>query len=95
MKIIDIWISQRNLKRAEQIPAMIKDLKIGKRLPPVLLIRTEDNLIQLEDGHHRLLAYWLAGREFLNYDEYLLVEKDQWKPIKGKIDLLIKHGQNG
>jgi len=88
MEIMNIWISQRNLKRAEQIPAMILDLKNGKRLPPVLLIRTENNLIQLEDGHHRLLAYWLAGRETLNFDEYFLVEKDQWKPITGKIDLI-------
>lgn len=88
MEIMNIWISQRNLKRAEQIPAMILDLKNGKRLPPVLLIRTENNLIQLEDGHHRLLAYWLAGRETLNFDEYFLVEKDQWKPIIGKINLI-------
>lgn len=90
MDITNIWMSQRNLRRAGQIPAMIDTLCEGGVLPPIILARCEDGEIQVEDGHHRLTAIWLSGRSNLCYDEYIVVEKDQWKSRIGRISDLIQ-----
>jgi len=34
--------------------------------------RFEDNSLFLHDGHHRMLAIWLAGRNFIRTDEFEL-----------------------
>jgi len=87
MDITKIWLSQRNLRRAGQIPAMIETLCEGGVLPPITLARCEDGEIQVEDGHHRLTAIWLSGRTALNYDEYFVIEKEQWKPRVGRLTI--------
>lgn len=74
MDITKIWLSQRNLRRAGQIPAMVETLCEGGVLPPIILARCEDGEIQVEDGHHRLRAIWLSGRITLYSDEYYVVE---------------------
>lgn len=89
MNITNIWMSQKNLRRAEQIPEMVECLLDGECLPPITLARDEDGEVQLEDGHHRLVAIWLSGRDELERHEYLLLEKDQWRPRFGKIDKLL------
>jgi hypothetical protein len=89
MDIAKIWVSQRNLQRFEQIQGMIDSLVAGEFLPPITLARCEDGQIQVEDGHHRLVAYWLAGRQRLEKHEYMLLEKDQWKPRCGRIEDLL------
>lgn len=84
MDITKIWMSQRNLRRAGQIPAMVKTLCEGGVLPPITLAHCEDGEIQVEDGHHRLMAIWFSGRKILDNHEYFVVEKDQWKPRTGR-----------
>ena len=81
--ISDIWLSHRKLRNPAQLCGMIENLEA---LPPIILARCEDGELQLEDGHHRLTAYWLSGRDHLYPYEYVLLEKDQWRPRKGKID---------
>lgn len=88
MQIARIWMAQRFLRRAGQIPAMIEALHEGDVLPRIILLHTEDGEIQVQDGHHRLVAYWLAGRRTLNKHEYLLLEGDQNRPRCGKIERL-------
>lgn len=91
MDIMKIWMSQRNLYRAKQIPAMIEELKDDGELPRIILNRDEDGEIQVQDGHHRLTAIWLSGRTILYKHEYLLVEQNHWRPRCGKIvDLVNK-----
>ena len=93
MQIMKIYVSQRKLRDAGQIPAMIETLETGGVLPRVLLSHSQDGSIQIEDGHHRLVAIWLSGRRELKQHEYLLLEKDQWRPRFGKItDLLARCG---
>lgn len=88
MDIEKIWVSQRKLRRAGQIPAMIKSLEI-EHLPAIMLERFEDESVQLRDGHHRLAAIWLSGRRKLEDWEYIIVESDQWRPRFGKVEDLI------
>jgi hypothetical protein len=87
MDITKIWLSQRNLRRAGQIPAMIETLCEGGVLPPITLARCEDGEIQVEDGHHRLTAIWLSGKTALDDHEYFVIEKDQWKPRVGRLSV--------
>ena len=90
MRISGIYMSQRQLGRAAQIPAMIETLEAGGCLPRITLSRLEDGSIQVEDGHHRLVAIWMTGRQELKQHEYLLLEKDQWRPRFGRITDLLK-----
>lgn len=78
------------LRRKEQIAGMIQKLNDGGWLPPIIISQNEDEEFQLEDGHHRLVAYWLSGRTSLEEGEYILVQKDQWKPRLGKIDIFMR-----
>ena len=88
MDIMDIWMSQTNLRRSKQIQGMIETIRNGGLLSPITLARCEDGEIQVEDGHHRLMAIYLSGRSELFSDEFVLIEKDQWKNRFGKVDNL-------
>lgn len=89
MHIQNIWMSQHTLRRKEQIADMIRTLNDGGWLPPIVIIQNEIDEFLIEDGHHRLVAYWLTGRECLEEGEFLLIQKDHWKPSRGKIELLL------
>jgi len=84
MHIQNIWMSQKSLRRKEQIPEMIRVIEEGGNLPPIIIAECEDGEFQLEDGHHRLTAYWLSGRTNLERGEFVLVQKDQWRTRHGK-----------
>lgn len=85
MKITELFVSQRNLNRPEQIPALVKTILEGGRIPSVLLCETEDGVVQINDGHHRVAAYWLAGRTRLERHEYLLIQSDRERPRFGQV----------
>ena len=91
MQIADIYVSQRTLRRAGQLPAMQETLKEGNCLPRITLGRGPEGHVQVEDGHHRLVAIWMTGRRELRKDEYLLVEKETVRPRFGTVqDLLAR-----
>jgi hypothetical protein len=54
-------------------------------LPPLVLSEGVNGVILVEDGHHRLVAYWLSGRTKLHKGEYLLVLKESHKRRFGKV----------
>lgn len=77
MVITSIYVTQRKLKRAEQMPGMLKAIGDGKVLPPIRITEFDDGSFQVEDGHHRLMAHWLSGREELDDGEYVLFYRDE------------------
>lgn len=83
--IENIYITQKSLKRKHQIEGMIQSLKDGNFLPPIVLIENENGEIQVQDGHHRLMARYLFGQKFLEPQDYIFVRKEFFKPVKGKI----------
>jgi hypothetical protein len=89
MQIEKIWVSQRQLRNVAQVVSMQIALSRGYRLPPVTIACFEDGSYQLEDGHHRLVAYWLSGRRCLEAHEYLRVEKEPWRARFGRINDLL------
>jgi hypothetical protein len=93
MQISDVQVSQRKPRQADQLPAMLEMLDAGGCLPRITLGCGPDGKVQVEDGHHRLVAVWMTGRRDLRKEEYLLVEKETVRPRFGTIqDLLARCG---
>jgi hypothetical protein len=91
MQIADIYVSQRKLRREGQLSGMQESLEAGGCLPRIVLSRGPDGRVQVEDGHHRLVAIWMTGRRELRKEEYLLVEKEAVRPRFGTVqDLLAR-----
>lgn len=72
MQLATLYVSQRGLRRPEQIPALVEAIQNGDPIPPIRLSVDDDGSIQVEDGHHRATAFWLAGRDKLSPQDYLL-----------------------
>ena len=85
MDLQKIWTTQRKLRRKQQIHALVRAIKQGQGLPKVILHCCEDDEVQVGDGHHRLVAYWLSGRRTLAKHEYLLIFTQQGRPRCGRI----------
>ena len=93
MQISEIMMSQRKLRAVEQLSDFISVLNNGGYLTPITLLRCQDDVIQVDDGHHRLCAIWLSGRRILEYGEYLIVESERNRPRFGLVtDLLDRCG---
>jgi len=92
--IHEIYVSQRKLRCVSQISDMILELNTGGFLPPIILNLLEDYSIQVQDGHHRLIAMYISGRKELQPYEYILVEKDQWRPAFGRTPDLLNSIKN-
>ena len=89
MDIANLFVSQRNLRRAWQLPALVESILDGDLIPPIRLSDADDETVQVEDGHHRLVAYWLAGRRTLQRHEYVLFLADRPRFRRGRFhDLL-------
>ncbi len=87
MRIEEIYVTQRKLRYPDKLLLMIEDIKL---LPPIILGQLEDGTIEVREGHHRLVAFWLAGRKTLSVEEYILVQIDKSRPRFGKVEDLWK-----
>ncbi len=93
MDIATLFVSQKKLRRVSQIPGLVQALLSGEEIPPVQLREDEDGSVQVDDGHHRLVAYWLSGRENLARHEYRLFLAAPFRPRFGGIaDLATRMG---
>jgi hypothetical protein len=89
MDITQLYVTQRKLRQPEQVYAIVESIHNGDYIPPILLSETDDGTVQVDDGHHRVLAYWVAGRTELVKNEYILVLTNRLRPRFGRvIDLL-------
>lgn len=82
MDIATLFVSQRKLRNLSQVFNMMGNLEC---LPPIIISESEDGTKQVEDGHHRITAYWLSGRETLLASEYNLIQSDQHRPRFGRV----------
>ena len=85
MELKNIHVGQSKLRNPGQLPEMVTTIQEGGALPPILLAETEDGVIFIQDGHHRSVAYLLAGRESLQWGEYLLLQVEHARSLKGKL----------
>jgi hypothetical protein len=89
MDITQLFVSQRKLRRAGQIPGLVRAIQDGDVIPPIRLSESHDGTIQVDDGHHRAVAYWLCGRTRLGRHEYTLVLTDRPRPRFGRLADLV------
>ena len=95
MDLSSAFVSQRKLRNPQQISAMSSAIAEGDLLPPILLSQDEDGSIQIEDGHHRAVAYLLSGRTSLLPHEYVVLPRERLRPRFGLLgDLLSRIGMD-
>ena len=76
--IDDLWTTQKNLKRKKDIPEMVKFLQSGETFEEKIeLHECDDGEIQINNGHHRIVAISLSGRNYLEGHEYDLIYTDR------------------
>lgn len=88
MNLADLHVTQHELRNLDQIPQMVEFVQNGGVFTLeeitrhndgdtslISLTRFEDGRVFVHNGHHRVAAVWLAGREKLNSFEYLILEK--------------------
>jgi hypothetical protein len=85
MELHRIFVTQRRLRNSAQLPALIREVGLSLRVPPVVLGELEDGKVFIIDGHHRCLAYLLSGRDSLLWGEYVLCPVDHPKAMFGKL----------
>ena len=85
METKHIFVTQRRLRNVEQLPDLIRGVGLDLRIPQVVLGQLEDGTVFILDGHHRCLAYHLAGRTSLAYGEYILCQVDYPKAMFGRL----------
>lgn len=86
--IANLWTTQRKLWRPEQLPCLMDLIESGVGFQSkIQLHRCPDGAIEVIDGHHRVTALWLLGRESLEYGECVIVEANKCHSRFGKIDV--------
>jgi len=89
MDLAAMLVSQRKLRAPEQMHMLVEGVRCFNPIPPAPLSEDDDGSVQVEDGHHRVTAYWLAGRPTLWPDEYILTARRGVRPRFGHICDLI------
>ena len=75
---------------------MIETIKTENCLPRIDIWVDEFGRFQVNDGHHRLVAYWLSGRRELRKSEYLIIETEATRARFGRVsDLILRCMQAG
>lgn len=88
--IAKLKTTQHRLNRAHQLPKLVEEIRQGGYVEPIQIARLADGTMAIENGHHRTVAAWLAGRRFLRKYEYILVEKDfLYRSVRGEVSDLV------
>lgn len=54
---------------------MVETIRRGSLLPPIVVGQWEGFPLQIINGHHRGVAYWMAGVRDLGWGEFILLEE--------------------
>jgi hypothetical protein len=64
------------------VDRLLRDFPIRDK---VLLARCPDGEIEIVNGHHRVMAYYIAGAGILLAGEYTLIDVDECRPRFGRV----------
>jgi hypothetical protein len=87
------------IQSLERIKSMIKDIKSGKEIfssdgfPNVKLVKSQNNEWIAFDGHHTLLAYMAAGKDFLHGIPHIIV-KNQDREFADEEEISVFFGKH-
>lgn len=84
-----IQTTQSKITRPFRVENLVRILHAGESLSPIDLIRDSDGTIQILNGHHRAVSYFLSGRSVLYPHEYCLEEVEHGKKTFGTIEDLV------
>jgi len=90
MDLTTLFVSQRQLRNPAQVRDLVAAVLNQDPIPPILVSEDDDGSLQVEDGHHRLVAYRLAGRTTLARAEYVLIVRTRRRPRFGGVDALLR-----
>lgn len=84
--ISELWTTQRRFDRSHKIPHLIELHQNGEMwYDPILIREAPDGEYEIVNGHHRVMAVYLAGEEYLPYRSYILIQSDSSAPRFGRI----------
>lgn len=73
-----LWFTQRRLSRAEKIPKLIELVLNGDYFnTPIELQEWFDGELEIVNGHHRVVALWLAGFRQFRSEDYRIYCADE------------------
>lgn len=73
--------TQHPLRRVKQIPSLVEAIQNGEPINPVRIAFDEERqLFWVDNGHHRCVAYWLTGVQFIPWEA---IELRYWKVLPG------------
>jgi len=90
--IREVRVSQRGLRHPECVIGILASLRRGERIEPITLVEYPDGWV-LHDGHHRLVALHLYGKEVVCHNiNFKLMPYDErfQKRTFGNVEDLIK-----
>lgn len=70
LKSMIAYVQKGGFWTPEYLSEYAKEKGLDRISPIIALSRFEDGSIFLHDGHHRCVATWLGGRDYLRSDEY-------------------------
>jgi hypothetical protein len=76
-----LWLTQRKTS-LDKVASLIDEMPFRQ---PITLARCEDGELEVWDGHHRLTAWFIAGRDYLYYGEYIIVEAKKSRKRFGRM----------
>jgi hypothetical protein len=85
MNLYRVHVTQWRLRNPAQVPALIEAIRDNAMIPPVMLAELEDGTVFIHDGHHRSIAFWLAGKTQLEWGDYILLPVDHPRVMRGKL----------
>lgn len=96
MDIGSLWFTQRTLHRSYNIKELMNIIRGGWDFStPIMLQESGDGEVEIMNGHHRIVAFWLMGVRELQPHQYKLQFSEQafrriWqvRELAGKTKLL-------
>jgi hypothetical protein len=86
MRILDLMATSDCLDRMYQFD----DGEEYGGVPPVLIARCPDGVLEIRDGHHRLAYYRLTGREVLQLSDFWVIHVDECRRLFVTIDYVME-----
>ncbi len=75
MELESILVSHWKLRNPSQLAGMVETIRRGSLLPPIVVGQWEGFPLQIINGHHRAVAYWMAGVRDLGWGDFILLEE--------------------
>ena len=74
MPIASLIVTQKSVRKSDSLTELVKHAKDDGRFTGICIFAFEDGKYYLHDGHHRVAAIYMSGRDFLDVGEYVVIQ---------------------